>query len=63
MKFELSQDIEQWCQAALNEIDGTPATQCEKVRAAAHVYQVKVLADISRKLSEISKSKPLAKAA
>ena len=62
MKFELSQHVEQWCQDALNEIDGTAAPQCEKVQAAALVYQVKVLEDISHKLSEISKGKTQARA-
>ncbi len=57
MKFEIVQNVEQWCQEALREIDGTPAAHCEKVRAAACVYQVKILSDISRKLSGIPKGK------
>ncbi len=63
MKFELSQHIEQWCQEALREIDGTSAPQCEKVEAAALVYQAKLLADISHKLSKISEGKSHTRAA
>lgn len=63
MKFELSQNIERWCQEALSEIDGTPASQCEKVRTAALVYQVKLLADISHKLSKMSEGKSETRAA
>lgn len=62
MKFELSQNIERWCQEALREIDGTPASPFEKVHVAVLVHQVKVLSDISQKLSEISKGTTLAKA-
>jgi hypothetical protein len=62
MKFELSQNIERWCQEALREIDGTPASPFEKVQAAVLVHQVKVLDDISQKLSEISKGTTRAQA-
>jgi len=63
MKFELSQNVEQWCEEALSEIDGMPAPLCDKIQAAALVYQAKVLAEISDKLSGITKAKPVMRAA
>jgi hypothetical protein len=53
MKFELSRNIERWCQEALREIDGTPVPPFDKVQAAVLVHQLKVLSDISEKLTEM----------
>ncbi len=60
MNFELSKDIEQWCQEALREVNGTPASPFEKVQAAIQVHQLKVLSDISRELAELSKEPGMA---
>ncbi len=55
MNFELSKDIEGWCREALREVDGTPASPFEKVQAAIQVHQLKVLFEISQRLSEMGK--------